>query len=97
MKQAFRDLLPESVRTRPKQGFEIPVDAWLRGPLREMVEESVCSPRSSIAGLVDQSEARSLYKAHRAGVGRHGAVLWSLLVLANWSNRYFGALKPVTT
>jgi asparagine synthase (glutamine-hydrolysing) len=88
MKQAFRDVLPEVVRTRPKQGFELPVDAWLRGPLREKVEAMVLSPGARIAGLVDQAAARSLYQAHRAGIGRHGGVLWGLLVLASWCDRY---------
>jgi asparagine synthase (glutamine-hydrolysing) len=95
MKRAFADVLPEAVRNRPKQGFEMPVDAWLRGPLREMVEEAVLSPRARIAGLVDQAEARSLAQAHRAGVGRHGAVLWGLLVLARWCDEYLGAPEPV--
>jgi asparagine synthase (glutamine-hydrolysing) len=88
MKRAFHDRLPEIVRTRPKQGFEIPVDAWLRGPLREMVEEAVFSPRARIGDLIEQPAARALYRSHRSGVGRHGQVLWGLLVLARWCDRY---------
>jgi asparagine synthase (glutamine-hydrolysing) len=95
MKQAFRDVLPEVVHTRPKQGFEMPVDAWLRGPLRELVESAVLSREARVAGLVDQATARSLYQAHRLGTGRHGAVLWSLLVLARWCDRYLAAPEPV--
>jgi asparagine synthase (glutamine-hydrolysing) len=95
MKQAFRDRLPAAVRTRPKQGFELPVDGWLRGPLRERVETMVLSPRARIAGLLKQEAARSLYKAHRAGTGRHGNVLWSLLVLASWCDRYLRAPEAV--
>jgi len=90
MKRAFHDRLPEVVRTRPKQGFEIPVDAWLRGPLREMVEEAVFSPRARVAELIEQRAARTLYTSHRAGVGRHGQVLWGLMVLARWCDRYLG-------
>ncbi len=87
-KRAFRDSLPPEILNRPKQGFELPVDAWLRGPLRPMFEEAVLSPRAALAGLVDAAEAAKLYRAHRAGVGRHGGVLWSLLVLARWADRY---------
>jgi asparagine synthase (glutamine-hydrolysing) len=95
MKRAFRDRLPEAVQARRKQGFEIPVDDWLRGPLREMVESAVFSPRAPVAALVDQATARSLYQAHRAGTGRHGGVLWGLLVLARWCERYLAAPEPV--
>jgi asparagine synthase (glutamine-hydrolysing) len=88
MKRAFHDRLPEVVRTRPKQGFEIPVDAWLRGPLRDVVEEAVFSPRARVAELIEQPAARALYRSHLAGVGRHGQVLWGLMVLARWCDRY---------
>ncbi|HEY1378074.1 MAG TPA: asparagine synthase C-terminal domain-containing protein, partial [Gemmataceae bacterium] len=95
MKQAFHDVLPEVVRTRPKQGFEMPVDAWLRGPLRDVVETAVLSPGARVADLIDQPTARGLYRSHLAGVGRHGPVLWSLLVLAAWCERYLAAAEPV--
>jgi len=91
MKRAFHSRLPEIVRTRPKQGFEIPVDAWLRGPLREMVEDAVFSPRARVAELIDQPAARALYRSHRTGVGRHGQVLWGLMVLSRWCDRYLAA------
>jgi asparagine synthase (glutamine-hydrolysing) len=97
MKQAFADVLPIEVRTRPKQGFEMPIDDWLHGPLREQVETAVLSKDSRVAGLIDQSQARSLYQAHRSGVGRHGAVLWSLLVLAKWCDRHWTTCKPTFT
>ena len=47
-KQAFRGRrLPAAILGRPKQGFDIPVDAWLRGPLRPMFESAVLEPNAS--------------------------------------------------
>ena len=40
-KQLARRRLPAEILDRPKQGFEVPVDEWLRGPLRQMFEASV--------------------------------------------------------
>ncbi|MFZ5830716.1 MAG: asparagine synthase (glutamine-hydrolyzing) [Planctomycetota bacterium] len=88
LKETFRDRLPDGFVNRPKQGFEIPVDAWLRGPLREIVESSVLSPRSAAADLIDQSFAARLFQQHLTGTGRHGGALWALLVLAHWAERY---------
>jgi asparagine synthase (glutamine-hydrolysing) len=88
LKHAFRRELPAGLLERPKHGFEIPVDAWLRGPLRELFEASVLSPDSQLSVLVDQTAADSVYRSHCAGIGRHGNVLWSLLVLARWAERY---------
>jgi asparagine synthase (glutamine-hydrolysing) len=87
-KEAVRNRLPSTLLNRPKQGFEIPVDAWLRGPLREMVEGTVLDPGSRISSLIDPTAAKRLYQAHLSGRGHHGSVLWSLLVLARWSDRH---------
>jgi asparagine synthase (glutamine-hydrolysing) len=87
-KQAFREHLPPVVVGRRKQGFEIPIDGWLRGPLRDMFESTVLTPLAPVSTLVNQGTARQLYRAHLAGTGRHGGVLWSLLILARWVERY---------
>lgn len=90
LKRACCDLLPEAVLRGRKHGFEVPVDTWLRGPLREMFEATVLDSRAPVAGIVDQAVARATYHAHVAGRGRHGGLLWGLLMLARWSDRYLG-------
>jgi asparagine synthase (glutamine-hydrolysing) len=91
LKRAVRRLLPSGALERPKQGFEVPVDAWLRGPLRGQFQDVVLHPRARVAALIDQGQANRLFRAHAAGVGRHGQVLWTLLVLAHWAERYLAA------
>jgi asparagine synthase (glutamine-hydrolysing) len=92
-KEAFRAQLPPGILERKKQGFEIPVDAWLRGPLRDMFHETVLTPGSALSDLIDQSLASRLYRRHETGVSRVGGVLWSLLVLALWSDRYLHSFR----
>jgi asparagine synthase (glutamine-hydrolysing) len=87
-KQTYQHQLPADVLWRPKHGFEIPIDTWLRGPLRAMFESSVLDPQARVRDLVDQNVTRGIYRAHLGGTGRHGNVLWSLLVLARWAERY---------
>lgn len=87
LKEAYRDKLPAVVH-RPKHGFDVPLDTWLRGPLREMFESTVLHREARVGGLVNQAVARRVYRDHLRGVGRHGNVLWSLLMLARWANRY---------
>jgi asparagine synthase (glutamine-hydrolysing) len=96
-KEAYRGRLPPAVLNRPKQGFEVPVDAWLRGPLAGRFEDAVLAPRAPIGGLVDREVAADLFRAHRRGRGRHGQVLWSLLVLSSWADRYLGAPRSAPT
>ena len=80
--------LPDEVVRRPKQGFDIPVDDWLRGPLREMFEASVLSNSAAVAHLIDQTCVRRTYDQHLNGRGRFGSTLWALLVLGVWADRY---------
>jgi asparagine synthase (glutamine-hydrolysing) len=88
LKQAYRGRLPDDILWRRKHGFDMPIDAWLRGPLRDMFEDTVLAPRARVADLVSQATVRQLYQTHRAGTGRHGGVLWSVLILARWAERY---------
>lgn len=87
-KQMCDGWLPDGVVHRRKQGFDIPVDDWLRGPLREAFESNVLSGSSLVGELIDQPLARQLYENHLARRSRNGNILWSLLVLGAWSNRY---------
>jgi asparagine synthase (glutamine-hydrolysing) len=89
-KQAFRGSLPDRVIRRPKQGFEIPTHSWLRDPLREVFEDTVLSSRARIAGLVDQAVARDIFRSFLDRRSRSANVLWGLLVLAHWAERYLG-------
>ncbi|MCI0381247.1 MAG: asparagine synthase (glutamine-hydrolyzing) [Gemmataceae bacterium] len=90
-KQAYSQRLPAEVLWRKKHGFEIPIDNWLKGPLRPMFEDCVLNRQARVGSLVDQGVAEKLFRSHCAGTGKHGNVLWSLLVLARWTERYLRA------
>ena len=94
LKRAFRGRLPETAVDRAKHGFELPIDGWLRGPLRDTFEAGVLDPRARVRDFVDQPTARKLYRAHCSGTGRHGGVLWALLVLARWADRHLAPPAP---
>ena len=88
LKQAYAQHLPGGLLQRPKHGFEMPVDRWMAGPLQPVFESQVLPAAAPIGGLIDQQTARALLRDHVRGVARHGQVLWSLLVLAKWAERY---------
>jgi len=87
LKQVMRDRLPDAT-LRAKHGFDVPVDRWLRGPLRDVVESVLLAPRAPVAALLDQSAVRKLYRSHLAHTGRYGRLLWNLLALGHWAQRY---------
>ena len=57
-------------------------------PPFETFESAVLRPQARVRDLVDQAAARKLYRAHLSGLGRHGNLLWALLVLARWAEYY---------
>lgn len=82
-RRAIKGLVPESVLSRPKQGFEIPLGRWFRGPLRHRVEAlRELSPR--LQQYVDARATRRLVFEHVIGRRDHSALLWRLIVLDCW-------------
>ena len=88
LRQIFEPQLPAKLKNRPKQGFEMPTDAWLRGPLKPIFMEEVFQKNSRLAEWVDVGTAKKLYDQHCAKTSHDGRFLWSLLVLAKWMNRW---------
>ena len=91
--QLFESRLPKDLVNRRKQGFEIPIDQWLRGPLSEQVRTHVLNPHGAIAQFVNVANARHLFESHCKGIGRHGQLLWSLLILARWLDAWGSSLS----
>jgi asparagine synthase (glutamine-hydrolysing) len=87
-KRACGDLLPPALVGRKKQGFEAPVDLWLRGPLRELFHDVVLAGSSPAAQWLNLDLARKTFEQHQSGRRRHGQTLWSLIVLSRWSELF---------
>ena len=99
LKQLFESRLPRDLVNRRKQGFEMPIDKWLRGPLSDQVRTHVLNPNGTIAQFINVVRARQLFESHCNGIGRHGQLIWSLLILARWldtwgANSSRSSLKP---
>lgn len=97
LKRAYADALPRDAVWRRKHGFEIPVDAWLRGPLRQMFEDSVLGRTARVADLIDQPTVHRLYRSHVGKTGRYGGVLWAALMLARWAETYLAGASAART
>jgi asparagine synthase (glutamine-hydrolysing) len=83
LREAFRDLLPPGVRPLPKRGFGIPLDEWLRGALRGMLEDHLLDATARGRGLFDVKQVERCVRRQRAGAAE-GRVLWALLAFETW-------------
>jgi asparagine synthase (glutamine-hydrolysing) len=72
LKDIYEPQLPPGLAQRRKQGFELPVNEWLRGPLRSQFQDVVLQDSASIADFIDTTEARRMYEQHGNHTGQHG-------------------------
>jgi asparagine synthase (glutamine-hydrolysing) len=86
---ALRDVLPPEVINRRKQGFEMPVAAWMRGPLRPALEDALSLRSVAQRGLFNGAEVEKLYQSFLQGRGPYMRV-WSLAVLELWMRKFIG-------
>ncbi len=87
-KWALRRLLdryvPRELVDRPKSGFGVPIDQWLRGPLREWAEALLEPHRLTQQGLLDVAWVRRVWQAHLSGAVPAHYWLWNILMLQSW-------------
>jgi len=91
-KQPLRCILenyvPSQLFNRPKQGFAPPMDAWLRGPLREWAETRLATSALRELPMLDAAEVRDIWQKHLAGRMNAASILWNVLMLADWRERF---------
>ena len=80
LRRLLRRYVPEELFERPKMGFNVPIDAWLRGPLRPWGEDLLSSVDDD---LLDRTLVRAEWDRHQAGED-HAYRLWPVLVLQSW-------------
>jgi asparagine synthase (glutamine-hydrolysing) len=88
LKSAYASALPRDILFRPKRGFDLPLDEWLAGPLRQQFHDTVLTRRAAVASLLNLHQVRTMFEGHVAGRQRCGRILWCLLMLAAWAERY---------
>jgi asparagine synthase (glutamine-hydrolysing) len=84
LRQVARDLLPNPISNRKKQGFPTPVSLWFKGPAREFLRDNLSSSVVRDRGLFDAREVGRLLDEHDTGRADHGSLLFGLLSLELW-------------
>jgi asparagine synthase (glutamine-hydrolysing) len=79
-----RRYLPPDIMNQPKMGFCVPVESWLRGPLRDWAEDLLSEQRLKREGVLNVGPVRELWDNLVAGKRRHERVVWNVLMFQAW-------------
>ncbi len=91
LKDAFRNVLPEELYTRPKRGFEVPLLNWFRTGLRSLIEDDLLNDNFiREQGIFDVAEINQLkQQLFSNSPGEVHARIWGLIVFQYWYKKYF--------
>ncbi len=87
LRQVAKDLLPKAILDRPKQGFGLPVDRWMREDLAPMSRDLLLDQTARERGIFDPSAVEALLRQHQRGEPR-GDQIWALMMLELWYRKF---------
>ena len=86
--ETFRHLLPPSVLTKPKWGFEIPISKWLKGELKYLIDDYLSPERIKQQDIFHYPAIQALLEPFLANRGDTSWPLWNLIAFQVWHERY---------
>src|SRR5690242_15028976 len=88
LRRALAPLLPGEIVHGRKQGFSIPLAAWLRGPLEPFARETLAPGALGRQGLLDPAAVTPILDRHISGREDLSRQIWGLMALTLWFDRY---------
>lgn len=84
LKKLLARYVPETLVDRPKSGFGLPIDQWLRGPLRDWAESLLDERQLRDQGFFNPAAVRRPWLAFQTESGEWGHFLWIVLMFQAW-------------
>ncbi len=86
LREILKKYVPTELFERPKMGFGVPIDSWLRGDLRDWAEDLLDG--NSLGEIVDIQPIHQAWDDHVKGRANHQYPLWTILMLQAWRREW---------
>lgn len=83
LREVAHKYIPKEIMERPKMGFGVPIDRWLRNELKDWAEDLLSENSLKKEGFFDPARVRNLWKEHLSGSDRQYE-LWDILMFNAW-------------
>jgi asparagine synthase (glutamine-hydrolysing) len=90
LKDIVYDYIPKQIMDRPKAGFSVPIDYWLKNELSYLIDENLNEKALSISGLFNVPFVLEIVKSYKNDSLHYKTLIWKLIVFQMW---YFKWLK----
>jgi asparagine synthase (glutamine-hydrolysing) len=84
LRSLLADNIPKKLFDRPKQGFAVPIEHWLRGPLLEWAESLLNKSKLDEQGYLNSKIIREKWDEHKSGKKNWQTDLWNVLMFQAW-------------
>ena len=88
LRRLLERFVPPRLTDRPKQGFDVPVEEWLRGPLRPWAEDLLSESRLGAEGYLNAALVRRIWAEHLRGQRKWRKRIWTVLMFQAWHERW---------
>ncbi len=89
LKDLLTKYVPREYVERPKMGFSVPIDFWLKGSLNSWANNILDVKKINKFGIINGLKVKDMLDMHTQNKKNYGTQLWNLIVLQNWLNKFY--------